>query len=268
MRRAASLLTPLAVVSAVAVAAPAGADRPAPDAIVAARRAASPSTLRLDGIGSLRLGMTRSAAYATGVLRSSSQICLDRKSPPVAYVSDGPRATPGVKVTAYFPSGRNSRLTHLIASSGATTELGIRPGVSTAAQMIARYRRAGYAVKTQWIDDLGLTLVNVSRRGRPVIAGMVNTRLSARRAPLMAVAVPRYFLADDRLTARAAPRSVVSRRRRSVGQPAQRVALTSRQLLDDEVVRVLDQLSDRRRRQRAVDRDRVPVALVRGASRG
>ena len=194
MLRVASLLTPLALISAVVVTAPAGADRSAPDAVVAARRTASPTTLRLDGIGPLRLGMSRNSAYAFGLLRSSTETCLGAKPPlPVSYASDGPRATPGVRFTAYFTGGRNGKLTHVMVYDGARTELGIRPGVSTAAQMIARYKRAGYTVKTEWRGDLGATFVNVTRRGKPVMTGMVNARLSAKRTPLFLVAVPSYF---------------------------------------------------------------------------
>src|SRR5688572_8532892 len=60
-------------------------------------------------------------------------------------------------------------------------------------------------------------------------------------------------------------------RRIRVGCPAELLAGSSRERADDEVVGVLDQVADELVRQAAVERDRVPVALVQvvaGANRG
>ena len=194
MFRAAALLASLALLAAVVVAAPATADRSAPDAAAAARRAPSGTTLRLDGIGPLRLGMTRNAAYKTGVIRSHSDTCLDRKKPlPISYGSDGPRVAPGAKFISYFRGGRNGRLTHIFASSGVRTQLGIRPGVSTAPEMIRAYRRAGYTVRSRTRRDFaGVTFLDVLSRGRVVMTAVTNGTARS-KTPVLGIGIPSYF---------------------------------------------------------------------------
>lgn len=194
MFRAAALLASLALLTAVVVAAPATADRPAPAAAAAARRAPSNTTLRLDGIGALRLGMTRNTAYKTGLIRTHSETCLDRKKPlPISYGSDGPKAAPGSRFTAYFKGGRNGRLTHILATAGVRTELGIRPGVSTVSQLTKAYRRAGFTIRTRTRRDFaGVTFVDVLSRRSVVMTALVNG--SARsKTPLAGIAIPTYF---------------------------------------------------------------------------
>ncbi len=194
MFRAAALLASLALLAAVVIAAPATADRSAPDAAAAARRAPSNTTLRFDGIGAIRLGMTRNAAYKTGLIRSHSDTCLDGKKPlPVSYGSDGSRAAPGSRFTSYFKGGRNGRLTHILAIAGVRTELGIRPGVSTASEMIKVYRRARYTVRTRTRPDFaGVTFVDVLTRGRVVMTAVTNGTARS-KAPLVGIAIPSYF---------------------------------------------------------------------------
>ncbi|MDO8189474.1 hypothetical protein Q5424_26270 [Conexibacter sp. JD483] len=201
MLRAASLLSSVALLAAVAVttAAPAGADRPAPAAVASAKRVPVGTLLRLDGIDKLRLGMTRNAGYATGQLRTTAETCLDGKRPlPITYGSDGPKAAPAARYTAYFRGGRNGRLTHVTAFGGVVTELGIRPGVSTGQQLVARYKRAGYTVRSEWVANLNATVIHVLRGRRQVLDGLVSARLGRRRTPLTAVAIPRYFLCPSR----------------------------------------------------------------------
>lgn len=194
MFRAVAFFSSLLLLAAVAFATTAAADRTAPTAVAGARRRpASPTTIRLDGIGPLRLGMTRRAATATGWLRSSSETCNDRAGAlPQVMRADGPRAAPAVNLSAYFRSGANGKLTHLMFSGGARTELGIRPGVSTAAQMIARYRRAGFAVRSSYSRDYGGTFVEARRHGKLVMTGLAPGRVGARRA-LTIVAIPSFF---------------------------------------------------------------------------
>lgn len=194
MFRAAALLASLALLAAVVVAGPATADRPAPDAAAAARRAPSNTTLRFDGIGAIRLGMTRNAAYKTGLIRSHADTCLDGKKPlPVSYGSDGPKAAPGSRFTSYFRGGRNGRLMHIFVTAGVRTELGIRPGVSTASEMMRVYRRAGYTVRARTRPDFaGVTFVDVLRRGRVVMTAVTNGTARA-KTPLLGIAIPSYF---------------------------------------------------------------------------
>ncbi len=175
MVRAASLLSPLALIAAVAVAAPAGADRPDPAAAASAKRTAPGTTVRFDGIGGLRLGMTRSKAFATGVLRTASETCFDSPAPrPVTYSSDGPKNAAGARYQAIFRGGRNGKLTHLQFVSGVRTELGIRPGVSTAAQMAVTYRRAGYTVRTTFDGAYNSTFVEVRKGRRALMTGVAS----------------------------------------------------------------------------------------------
>jgi hypothetical protein len=151
----------------------------------AAAGGANGTTIRFDGIGPLRLGMTTERAVATGVLRSHAETCLDGPVPlPVTYASDGPKAAPGAGYTAYF---RSDRLTTIVFYRGVHTRLRIRPGVSTGAQMAARYRRAGYTVRTYWRREFLGTFVDVLRRGRVVMTGF-----SQRGRPLTVVAIPSY----------------------------------------------------------------------------
>lgn len=194
MFRAASLLACPVLIAAFAVAAPAGADRPDPAAAASAKRRASGTTIRFDGIGPLRLGMTRSKAYATGTIRTAAETCFDSPAPrPVNYSSDGPRNAAGARFQAIFRGGRNGRLTHLLFVSGVRTELGIRPGVSTAAQMAAAYRRAGYTVSTTFDSSYNSTFVAVRRGRRALMTGMATGRLRAHK-PLHSIGIPGNFV--------------------------------------------------------------------------
>lgn len=196
MLRAVAFLSSLVLVAAVALATTASADRAAPAAVAAARRIRpnAPTTIRLDGIGPVRVGMKLRAVEATGWIRSTAETCFGGSVPlPTVSHSDGPRAAPGVSFGAYFRGrGANSTLTNIMFASGARTELGIRPGVSTAAQMVARYRRAGFTVRTTYLREYGGTFVDVVRRGKVVMTGFAQGRLGDRRA-LGVLAIPRFF---------------------------------------------------------------------------
>lgn len=132
---------------------------------------ASPSArvLRLDGIGPLRLGMTRQAALATGWLAQRSPGCELAGPPrPITYRLTGPRAPKSVAGTAEFTSGR---LRQLSFTKGVRTAAGIEVGRSTALQMVRRYRAAGFAATSRYDSTFQGTFVTALRSGKPRIAG-------------------------------------------------------------------------------------------------
>jgi hypothetical protein len=188
MRRVLALVPTLVLLTALAFATTA-------DAGAAARgRGSFLTTIRFDGIGPLRIGMTRDEVRATGWFRSTSTsyTCFTNPLPLPTFASpDGPRAAPGATLTAYFRGG-DGTLTHIMFANGARTALGIRPGLSTGLQMVAAYRRAGFTVRTSFHSEYNGTFVDVVRRGRVVMTGLAPRRLGD-RIPLMTVAIPTYF---------------------------------------------------------------------------
>lgn len=130
--------------------------------------AAAPAVLRLDGVGPLKLGMTRAAAVRTGWLSGRSTGCpLGGPPVPVVYKLDGRGAPAAVNGTAQFENGR---LTVFTFRAGVRTANGTAPGVTTLDQMRARYRRAPYTVKSETSTVFGGRFVRVLRGSAPVIA--------------------------------------------------------------------------------------------------
>jgi hypothetical protein len=128
-----------------------------------------PPTLRLDGIGPLRLGMGARAALGTGWLAHRGRGCeLGGPPVPVTYRLNGPAAPRGVAGFAEFRSGR---LRTLSFTGGVRTGAGVVPGTTAQREMVARYRRAGFTVRTQFLDTFGGTFVTVRRGGRQVLGG-------------------------------------------------------------------------------------------------
>src|SRR5215212_6929447 len=125
--------------SVLALAAMAGAAFPAP-----ANAAGGPATtvLRLNGIGPLHLGMTRTAALGTGWLAGRRSGCPLGGTPPITYRFTGPKAPSAIKGSAEFENGR---LTTLSFTRGVRTSTGVSVGRTTTARMVARYRAAGFA---------------------------------------------------------------------------------------------------------------------------
>lgn len=154
-------------------------------AVASAAQAAA--TLRLDGIGPLRLGMTRTAALDTGWLARRGRGCeLGGPPIPITYRLSGPRAPSGVVGVAEFDNGR---LRNLSFTRGVRTATGVVVGVSTANEMVSRYRAAGFAARAEFVDTFAGTFVNVKRNGRQTIGGFADRRASARR-PLSIVGIP------------------------------------------------------------------------------
>jgi hypothetical protein len=135
----------------------------------AALSPAAPPTLRLDGIGPLRLGMRSDVALRTGWLARRGSGCeLGGRPFPVTYRLTGPRAPGGIDGVAEFRSGK---LRNLSFRGGVRTAVGVVPGTTTKRRMVALYRRAGFSVSTQFVDTFGGTFVTVKRLGRQVLGG-------------------------------------------------------------------------------------------------
>ncbi|MFN8222717.1 MAG: hypothetical protein U0R50_05635 [Gaiellales bacterium] len=151
-------------------------------AVALASPQTTPALLRLDGVGPLKLGMTRQAAVATGWLAHRSHGCeLGGKPYPITYRLDGPRAPSTLRASAEFV---DDRLRTLSFSAGARTGLGIEPGRSTAAQMVTRYRAAGFSARSRYDSTFQGTFVTVRRNGATRIGGF------AERGKLTILAIP------------------------------------------------------------------------------
>ncbi|MEA2297541.1 MAG: hypothetical protein QOF77_477 [Solirubrobacteraceae bacterium] len=167
-------LTVLAATAATGVAGSAGA--------AGSTAAAAGPLLGSGGIGPLRLGMTRSAALATGWLAHRATGCpLGGPPLPITYRLTGSRAPRGIAGTAEFDRGR---LRVLSFTRGAHTAAGVTVGRTTTAEMVSRYRRAGYAATARFDPTFGGTFVRVRRHGRQVIGGF------AVKGPLLQLAIP------------------------------------------------------------------------------
>lgn len=140
-----------------------------------AATAPDPRVLRLDGIGPLKLGMTRADAVRTGWLTGRRNGCpLGGPPLPIVYRVAGPKAPDGVRGLAEFQGGR---LRTLSFDRGVRTALGVRVGRTTVTRMVERYRKAGYTAKAQYIDTFQGTFVHVSRNGRRVLGGFATGRV-------------------------------------------------------------------------------------------
>jgi hypothetical protein len=180
MNRCTSLLAAAAVAFAALAA---GAHAGAPDGSAAA----TPTLLRLDGIGPLRLGMSRSAALRTRWLANQAPGCKLGGPPfPITYRLSGPAAPDGVVGSAEFQS---NRLRNLSFTRGVRTATGVVAGRTTARGMVNRYLDAGFAARAQFVDVFQGTFVLVRRGGRQVAGGFARGRTTARR-PVSTLAIP------------------------------------------------------------------------------
>jgi hypothetical protein len=156
-------LNPVLVLAAVAGAAlgvPAIAAGGAPTTVV-----------RLDGVGPLHLGMTRSAALATGWLAQRRPGCPLGGTPPITYKLTGPKAPGAVKGSAEF---EHHRLTTLSFTRGVRTSTGVTVARTTTARMVARYRTAGFSASARFESTFQGTFVRVRRHGRDVVGGFAD----------------------------------------------------------------------------------------------
>ena len=135
---------------------------------------ASTTVLRLDGIGPLHLGMTRSAALATGWLAERRPGCPLGGTPPITYRLTGPKAPGAIKGSAEF---ENHRLSTLSFTRGVRTSTGVTVGRTTTARMVARYRAAGFAASARFESTFQGTFVRVIRHGRDVVGGFADGKV-------------------------------------------------------------------------------------------
>jgi hypothetical protein len=130
--------------------------------------------LRLDGIGPLHVGMTRTAALGTGWLAGRSSGCTLGGTPPITYRFTGPRAPKAIRGSAEFENGR---LTTMSFTRGVRTSTGVTVGRTTTARMAARYRAAGFAASARFDSTFQGTFVRVRRHGRDVVGGFGEGRV-------------------------------------------------------------------------------------------
>jgi uncharacterized protein (DUF1501 family) len=144
-------------------------------AVVPAAPASATTLLHFDGIGPLHLGMSRTAALATGWLSDRSAGCELQSPRPITYRMSGRRAPAGVRGLAEFNAGR---LTDMSFTRGVRTAAGVRVGRTTTARMVSRYRTAGFIASATFVDTFGGTFVRVRRRnGRDVLGAFTQGRV-------------------------------------------------------------------------------------------
>ncbi len=135
----------------------------------------SVSTLRLDGIGPLKLGMTRAAAVKTGWLSHRGTGCeLGGPPLPITYRLRGAAAPKGLSGVAEFNGGK---LTSLDFRKGVRTAAGVVVGTTTAAQMVSRYKARGFTAKATFSSLFGGTFVDVKKNGARVIGGFATGKV-------------------------------------------------------------------------------------------
>ena len=136
--------------------------------------AASTTVLRLDGIGPLQLGMTRSAALATGWLAGRGPGCPLGGTPPITYRFTGPKAPAAIRGSAEF---ENHRLSTLSFTRGVRTSTGVTVGRTTTVRMVTRYRTPGFTASARFESTFQGTFVRVRRHGRDVVGGFGEGRV-------------------------------------------------------------------------------------------
>jgi hypothetical protein len=138
-----------------------------------AAAAGGPATtvLRLDGIGPLHLGMTRTAALATGWLAGRRSGCPLGGTPPITYRFTGARAPRAIKGSVEFV---DNRLSTMSFTAGVHTSTGVTVGRTTTARMVARYRAAGFMASARFDSTFQGTFVRVRRHGRDVVGGFAD----------------------------------------------------------------------------------------------
>lgn len=170
------LALPLAACAVAFAGPPASADAP------------SPVRLRLDGIGPLKLGMSRTAALATGWLSNRGTGCK-LGGPPFAitYRLRGAKAPAGLRGSVEFNRGK---LTDMAFTRGVRTVTGVTVGVTTASRMAARYRSAGFSATAAFDNTFQGTFVRVMRGGKDVLGAFAD------KSVIDTLAIPRVSVCE------------------------------------------------------------------------
>lgn len=149
-----------------------------------AASAAPPTTLRVDGVGPLTLGMTRASAVRTGWLSHRSSGCEVASPVPVTYRLDGAKAPKALNGSAEFLRGRLRTLTF---GGGVRTPVGVRVG-STSADLLSRYRAAGFTATSRYDEQFEATFLTVKRRQRQMLGALAaNGRVTQIALPAVRV---------------------------------------------------------------------------------
>jgi hypothetical protein len=141
-----------------------------PLAVVVAAPAQGATLLRLDGIGPLKLKMTRTAALDTGWLGGRGTGCeLGGPPLPITYKFTGAKAPAGVRGTVEF---NKNKLTSFAFDKGVRTATGVVVGKTTVGSMVTRYRNAGFKASSRYDSTFQGTFVTIRRKkGGPQVLG-------------------------------------------------------------------------------------------------
>ncbi|MCW2783457.1 MAG: hypothetical protein JWR35_3908 [Marmoricola sp.] len=131
--------------------------------------------VRLNGVGPLKLGMSRMAALDTGWLSNKKPGCELAGPPrPVDYDLAGSQAPDGLEGGIEFTGGK---ATNMAFTAGVRTSAGVVPGKTTWAGMVRRYRDAGAHASARYIDTFGGTFVTVKLDGTQVMGGFADKKI-------------------------------------------------------------------------------------------
>lgn len=132
--------------------------------------------LRLDGIGPLKLGMSRTAGLDTGWLSNKQTGCpLGGKPYPIGYQLKGAEAPAGINGIVEFNGGKLATMTF---DGGVKTATGVIPGTTTVSGMIKRYRNAGFKASARFDETFGATFVTIRRQGgKQVMTGFADNKV-------------------------------------------------------------------------------------------
>lgn len=156
-----------------------------PLAVLLAAPAQGATLLRLDGIGPLKLNMSRLASLDTGWLGDRSTGCkLGGKPYPITYRFTGAEAPAGIDGSAEFNRGK---LTNLSFNGGVRTATGVVPGKTSVTSMVTRYRNAGFKVSARYDTTFVGTFVTVKRKGG---GDAVMTGFADRKKPVGILGIP------------------------------------------------------------------------------
>jgi hypothetical protein len=138
-------------------------------ASAASSAAGSAAVLRLDGMGPLHLGMTRTAALATGWLGQRGTGCeLGGRPFSITYRFTGRRAPRGIAGVAEF---QRDRLANVSFTRGVRTSTGVTVGRTTTKRMVSRYRQVGFSASARFEAIFQGTFVTIKRHGDQVVGG-------------------------------------------------------------------------------------------------
>ena len=150
--------------------------------------AGATTLLHLSHLGPLTLGMKRAPALATGWLANRTTGCpLGGPPLPIDYEITGAKAPKGIHGSAEFTSGVLSSLSF---TGGVRTAVGVTVGKTSTSRMVARYRAAGYQVKSQYDNVFQGTFVSVKKNGRDVIGGFGD------HGTIRTIAIPRMQVCE------------------------------------------------------------------------